>query len=188
MAPAHCARNGPAQSPGGDAGVSCVTGAGVARPDQSSGQPATLGTLRASASVTTVSPACGEPALRHHGVTRSTCAGSTGSPRRGMTSCTPRAGALASSVSAGSSQACMARLKVPQCTGRRAPPPSSAWASSALSGPRWMSPQEGWKAPTSSITRSKGPSRSRMRPYSVVRPVSPMKKTECLAVRIMVSK
>ena len=41
----------------------------------------------------------------------------------------------ASSVSAGSSQACIARLKVPQCTGRKAPPPSSASASSAFAGP-----------------------------------------------------
>ena len=33
-----------------------------------------------------------------------------------------------------------------------------------------MSPQAGWNAPTSSITRSNGPSRSRIASYSVVRP------------------
>jgi hypothetical protein len=71
-------------------------------------------------------------------------------------------GSCASSTSAGSSQGCSARLKVPQCMGRKGPPPSSCQAFSALSGPRWMSPQDGWKAPTSSITRSNGPRRSRM--------------------------
>ena len=44
-------------------------------------------------------------------------------------------GASVSSVSAGWSQACIARLNVPQCTGRKAPPPSSASAFSAFSRP-----------------------------------------------------
>src|SRR5439155_13181195 len=80
---------------------------------------------------------------RHHGVTLSTFAGSTASPRRGITSCTPFAEPSDNKVSAGSSHACSARLKVPQCTGRNAPPPSSDQASSALAGPRWMSPHDG---------------------------------------------
>src|SRR6267143_2168831 len=58
---------------------------------------------------------------RHHGSTPSACAGSTGSPRRGITSCTPALGPSSSKVSAGWSQACIARLNVPQCTGRKAP-------------------------------------------------------------------
>ena len=48
---------------------------------------------------------------------------------------------------------------------------------SALSGPRWIDPHDGWYAPTSSMTRSKGPSRRPMSPNSGVRPVSPLKKT-----------
>ena len=47
-----------------------------------------------------------------------------------------------------------------------------------------MSPQDGWKAPTSSMTRSNGPRRSRIAWYSVVSPVSPLKKTVCRGVRI----
>nr|WP_244542251.1 alcohol dehydrogenase catalytic domain-containing protein [Azotobacter beijerinckii] len=70
---------------------------------------------------------------RHHGSTASNRAGSTGSPRRGITS---PSGACASSTSAGWDQGCMARLKVPQCTGRRRPLPSCAQAFRALSGPR----------------------------------------------------
>lgn len=55
---------------------------------------------------------------------------------------------------------------------------------SAFWGPRWMSPQAGWNAPTSSITRSNGPSRSRIVRYSVVRPVSPLKNTACRGERM----
>jgi len=47
-----------------------------------------------------------------------------------------------------------------------------------------MSPHAGWKAPTSSITRSNGPSRSRIVAYSVVSPVSPLKNTAWRGVRI----
>ena len=43
-----------------------------------------------------------------------------------MTSCAPAFAPNSSNVSAGWSQACIARLNVPQCTGRKAPPPSSA--------------------------------------------------------------
>src|SRR5437773_10359071 len=125
----------------------------------------------------------GESTTRHHGSTPSACAGSTGSPRRGITSCAPALGLSSSKDSAGWSQACIARLNVPQCTGRKAPPPSNASAFSAFSGPRCMSPHEGWRPPTSSITRSNGPSRSRIVWYSVVRPVSPLKKTACRSVR-----
>src|SRR6267154_774366 len=39
-------------------------------------------------------------------------------------------------------------------------------------------------APTSSITTSNGPSCSRIDRYSVVKPVSPLKNTECLGERI----
>src|SRR6185503_6179257 len=46
-----------------------------------------------------------------------------------------------------------------------------------------MSPQDGWKAPTSSMTRSNGPSRSRIDAYSVVSPVSPLKNTACCGER-----
>src|SRR6266566_3912809 len=42
-----------------------------------------------------------------------------------------------------------------------------------------MSPHPGWNAPTSSITRSNGPSLWRISSYSVVSPVSPLKKNEC---------
>ena len=70
----------------------------------------------------------------------------------------------------GSSQACVDSANVPQCTGISTPPPSRPCASSALAGPRWMSPHDGWNAPTSSITRSNGPSRSRIASYSVVSP------------------
>ena len=45
------------------------------------------------------------------------------------------------------------------------PPPSRRCAASAFSGPRWMSPHAGWNAPTSSITRSKGPRRVADSPY-----------------------
>src|SRR6516162_9470877 len=68
--------------------------------------------------------------------------------------------------------------------GRNVPPPRSPSAFRAFSGPKCMSPQEGWNAPTSSITRSKGPQRSRMLWYSVVRPVSPLKNTVCRGERI----
>ena len=61
---------------------------------------------------------------------------------------------------------------------------TSACASSAFSGPRWMSPQAGWNAPISSITRSNGPSRCADLGVSGVRPVSPLKKTLCRAPRI----
>ncbi len=50
-------------------------------------------------------------------------------------------------------------------------------------GPKCMSPHAGWNAPISSITRSKGPRRARIAPYSVVRPVSPLKKTRCFSER-----
>src|SRR5215469_14813484 len=42
-----------------------------------------------------------------------------------------------------------------------------------------MSPHEGCHAPTSSMVRSNGPSRSRITWYSVVRPVSLLKNTAC---------
>ena len=82
-------------------------------------------------------------ALRHHGVTPSTCAGSMASPRRGMIRCAPAFGANSNNSSAGWSHACIARQNVPQCTGRNAPPPSIASAFSAFAGPRWMSPHTG---------------------------------------------
>src|ERR1700730_11608563 len=47
-----------------------------------------------------------------------------------------------------------------------------------------MSPQAGQKAPTSSITTSNATSRSGMNAYSVAKPVSPLKNTECLGERI----
>ena len=47
-----------------------------------------------------------------------------------------------------------------------------------------MSPQAGWNAPTSSMTRSNGPSRSRIVAYSAVSPVSPLKNTACRGERI----
>ena len=125
-----------------------------------------------------------ESTTRHQGSTDSACAGSTGSPRRGITSCAPAFGPSSSSASAGWSQACIARLNVPQCTGRNGPPPRRASASSAFLGPRWMSPHAGWNAPTSSMTRSNGPSRSRIVRYSVVNPVSPLKNTACRGERM----
>ena len=64
--------------------------------------------------------------------------------------------------------------------------PTALSASSALTGPRWISPHDGWKAPTSSMTRSNGPSRSRIVAYSVVRPVSPLKNTECRGERMTI--
>ena len=75
-------------------------------------------------------------------------AGSIAWPSRGITSCALPFVPSDSSVSAGSSQACSARLKVPQCTGRKAPPPSRSSAFNAFAGPRWMWPHDGWKAPT----------------------------------------
>src|ERR1700677_1781136 len=63
-------------------------------------------------------------------------------------------------------------------------PPSMACAFKALSGPKWMSPQAGGKAPISSITTSNGPSRSRIDRYSVVNRVSPLKNTKCFGERI----
>ena len=47
-----------------------------------------------------------------------------------------------------------------------------------------MSPHAGCHPPTSSITTSKGPRRSRIVAYSDVRPVSPLKKTPCRGERI----
>ena len=96
---------------------------------QSAGQTMPLGNASGTASTGTGS-ATGRPSSspRHQAVTPLTRDGCTASPSRGITSGAWVRDANPSKVSAGSSQACMARLKVPQCTGRKAPPLIKAWA------------------------------------------------------------
>ncbi|MDF2692212.1 MAG: Blue-light-activated protein [Labilithrix sp.] len=56
---------------------------------------------------------------RHHAVEGASSVGSTGSPRRGVTSDTPRGPASALNVSGGSDHACIASWNVPQWIGKR---------------------------------------------------------------------
>ena len=115
---------------------------------------------------------------RHHGVTRSAQAGSTASPRRGITSRALSPCPATAASRPGSSQACSARAEgAPVHRQERA-------AAEQVEGLRRIrraevdvAPGRMERADLKSITRSNGLRRSRIVAYSLVSPVSPLKNT-----------